>query len=33
MEEFYNYALGFLAIGMFIGAFGSSFSIRRFLHV
>ncbi|AYO31177.1 ABC transporter permease [Biomaibacter acetigenes] len=33
MEEFYNFALGFLAIGMFIGAFGSSFSIRRFLHV
>jgi len=33
MEEFYIYALGFLAIGMFIGAFGSSFSIRRFLHV
>jgi len=33
MEEFYRYALGFLAIGMFIGAFGSSFSIRRFLHV
>lgn len=33
MEEFYNYALGFLAIGMFIGAFGSSFSIKRFLRV
>ncbi|MDI3480578.1 MAG: cell division transport system permease protein [Tepidanaerobacteraceae bacterium] len=33
INEFYEYALGFLAIGMFIGAFGSSFSIRRFLHV
>ncbi|MCR4431765.1 MAG: permease-like cell division protein FtsX [Tepidanaerobacteraceae bacterium] len=32
-KEFYDYALGFLAIGMSLGAFGSSFSIRRFLHV
>lgn len=33
IEEFYNYALGFLGIGMLIGAFGSSFSIKRFLKV
>lgn len=32
-KEFYDYALGFLVIGMGLGAFGSSFSIRRFLHV
>ncbi len=32
-EQFNNYALGFLGIGMFIGAFGSSFSMRRFLNV
>lgn len=33
IEEFYNFGLGFLLIGMIIGAFGSSFSIRRFLRV
>lgn len=33
IEEFYNYALGFLGIGMLIGAFGSSFSIKRYLKV
>jgi len=33
IEQFYNYALGFLGIGMLIGAFGSSFSIKRFLNV
>ncbi|HHV83730.1 MULTISPECIES: permease-like cell division protein FtsX [Tepidanaerobacter] len=33
IEEFYNYAIGFLAIGMIIGAFGSSFSLKRFLNV
>ncbi len=32
-EQFYNYALGFIGIGMFIGAFGSSFSMKRFLNV
>lgn len=32
-EEFYDYVLGFLGIGMLIGAFGSSFSIKRFLNV
>ncbi len=32
-EYFYDYALGFLGIGMLIGAFGSSFSIKRFLNV
>lgn len=33
IEGFYEYALGFLGIGMLIGAFGSSFSIKRFLNV
>ncbi|HHX23200.1 MAG TPA: ABC transporter permease [Thermoanaerobacterales bacterium] len=33
IEWFYDYALAFLGIGMFIGAFGSSFSIKRFLNV
>ena len=33
MEEFNIYALGFLLIGMIIGALGSSFSIKRFLRV
>jgi len=33
IEQFYDYALGFLGIGMLIGAFGSSFSIKRFLNV
>lgn len=33
INEFTNYAYMFLAIGMFIGAFGSSFSMKRFLHV
>jgi cell division transport system permease protein len=33
IEKFYYYSLGFLLIGMLIGAFGSSFSIKRFLHV
>ncbi|WP_422447236.1 permease-like cell division protein FtsX [Thermoanaerobacterium sp. DL9XJH110] len=33
IERFYYYSLGFLLIGMLIGAFGSSFSIKRFLHV
>lgn len=33
IEEFYNYAIGFLVIGMIIGAFGSSFSLKRFLNV
>lgn len=33
IEEFRIYALGFLLIGMIIGAFGSSFSIKRFLRV
>jgi len=33
IERFYDYALGFLGIGMLIGAFGSSFSIKRFLNV
>lgn len=32
-EQFQDYALGFLGIGMLIGAFGSSFSIKRFLNV
>jgi cell division transport system permease protein len=32
-EQFQDYALGFLGIGMIIGAFGSSFSIKRFLNV
>ena len=32
-EEFHDYVLGFLGIGMLIGAFGSSFSIKRFLNV
>lgn len=33
IEQFYDYALGFLGIGMLFGAFGSSFSIKRFLNV
>jgi len=33
LEQFYDYALGFLGIGMLIGAFGSSFSLKRFLNV
>ncbi len=33
IEQFYNYAFGFLGIGMLIGAFGSSFSIKKFLNV
>lgn len=33
IEEFYGYAFGFLLIGMILGAFGSGFSMKRFLHV
>lgn len=33
MADFGDYALGFLLIGTVIGAFGSSFSIKRFLRV
>lgn len=33
MTDFYDYAWGFLLIGAVIGAFGSSFSIKRFLRV
>lgn len=33
IEEFYQFGLGFLLVGMFIGAFGSGFSIKRFLRV
>jgi len=33
LKQFYKYALGFLGIGMLIGAFGSTFSMKRFLNV
>lgn len=33
IKEFYNFGLSFVLIGMVIGAFGSSFSIKRFLRV
>ena len=33
LQDFYSYGLGFVLIGMVIGAFGSSFSIKRFLRV
>ncbi|TYP57796.1 permease-like cell division protein FtsX [Thermosediminibacter litoriperuensis] len=33
IEEFYDYSLGLLAMGTFLGAFGSGFSIKRFLRV
>ena len=33
LSNFYDYGLAFLAVGMLIGALGSSFSIKRFLRV
>ncbi|MCG0275290.1 MAG: permease-like cell division protein FtsX [Thermosediminibacteraceae bacterium] len=33
IEEFYDYSLGLLTIGTFLGAFGSGFSIKKFLRV
>jgi cell division transport system permease protein len=33
IEDFYSHAFGFLLIGMILGAFGSGFSMKRFLHV
>lgn len=33
LREFYDYSLGLLMVGTFLGAFGSGFSMRRFLKV
>lgn len=33
LREFYDYSLGLLIVGTFLGAFGSGFSMRRFLKV